>query len=295
MNPSIAAPRALVILLALLVASHVVLAQRTLSQSGEYTPSVGQPGKDVIWLPTPDAVVERMLRMAGVGSRDYVIDLGSGDGRTVIMAAEKFGARGLGIEYNPDMVALSIRNAELAGVTHKTKFVEGDIFKSNFSQATVITMYLLPSLNLKLRPKILDLRPGTRVVSHSFDMAEWQPDQTITVGDSKAHLWIVPTDVAGSWKLTLSTERGEETWPLKLDQDFQMLYGRVGLPEGSLRLLDGRIRGTEIRFHFIDASGNRREVSGSASSDHMRGTLRNQDGTSLNWSAGREELSAGSP
>lgn len=285
MNSSIAAPRALVILLALLLASHAVLAQRT--QSGEYTPSVGQPGKDVIWLPTPDTVVEHMLKMASVGSRDYVVDLGSGDGRTVIMAAEKFGARGLGIEYNPDMVALSIRNAERAGVAHKVKFVEGDIFADNFSQATVVTMYLLPSLNLRLRPKILELRPGTRVVSHSFDMAEWQPDQTITVGDSKAHLWIVPAEVAGNWELVLATERGEETWALKLDQDFQMLYGRVGLPEGSFRLLDGRIRGTKIRFDFIDASDNRREVSGSASSDHMRGTLRNHDGTSLNWSAVR--------
>ncbi len=288
MNPSIAAPRALVVLLALLLASHAVLAQRAPSQSHEYTPTVGQRGKDVIWLPTPDAVVARMLQMASVGSRDYVIDLGSGDGRTVIMAAEKFGAHGLGIEYNPDMVALSIRNAELAGVTHKVKFVEADIFESNFSQATVITMYLLPSLNLKLRSKILDLRPGTRVVSHSFDMAEWQPDQTITVGERKAHLWIVPAEVAGNWELTLPTERGEETWTLKLDQDFQMLYGRVGLPTGSVRLLDGRIRGTEIRFHFIDGSGTRREVVGSAFGNRMKGTLRNQDGTSLSWSAVRE-------
>ena len=295
MNSSIAALRSLVTLLALSLASHTVIAQQAPTESSEYTPQVGQPGKDVVWVPTPDALVERMLRMASVGSRDYVIDLGSGDGRTVIMAAEKFGARALGIEYNPDMVALSIRNAELAGVTGKVKFVEADIFETDFSQATVITMYLLPALNIKLRPKILELRPGTRIVSHAFGMEEWRPDQTITVESRNAYLWIVPAKVAGTWNLTLPAGSREETWTLTLQQDFQTLTGVVRLPEGLFDLLDARMQGTEIGFHFIDASGARREVAGRALSDRMEGTLRNQGGTSLRWKAAREEVKAGSP
>ena len=295
MNSSIAALRSLVTLLALSLASHTVIAQQAPTESSEYTPQVGQPGKDVVWVPTPDALVERMLRMASVGSRDYVIDLGSGDGRTVIMAAEKFGARALGIEYNPDMVALSIRNAELAGVTGKVKFVEADIFETDFSQATVITMYLLPALNIKLRPKILELRPGTRIVSHAFGMEEWRPDQTITVESRNAYLWIVPAKVAGTWNLTLPAGSREETWTLTLQQDFQTLIGVVRLPEGLFDLVDARMQGTEISFHFIDASGARREVAGRALSDRMEGTLRNQGGTSLRWSAVREEVKVGSP
>ncbi|MGH7829200.1 MAG: SAM-dependent methyltransferase, partial [Candidatus Binatia bacterium] len=134
----------------------------------EYKPQVGQEGKDVIWVPTPQALVDKMLDMAKVTPNDYVIDLGSGDGRTVITAAKR-GARALGIEYNPDMVELSKRNAAKEGVSDRVQFVKADIFESDFSKATVITMFLLTEINLKLRPKILDLKPGTRIVSNAFD------------------------------------------------------------------------------------------------------------------------------
>src|SRR5207244_403220 len=173
-----------------------------------YAPAVGQPGKDVVWVPTPQAVVDKMLDMAKVTASDYVIDLGSGDGRTVITAAKR-GARALGIEFNPDMVELSRRNAEKEGVTARASFAKADLFDSDFSKATVITMFLLPDINLKLRPKLLGLKPGTRIVSNTFTMGEWNPDETATVDTSAgcdtswctALLWIIPARVAGTWKV----------------------------------------------------------------------------------------------
>src|SRR3954463_2181146 len=160
----------------MLLAGTAAWAQATATQA-PYEPKVGQAGKDVVWVPTPQALVNKMLDMAKVTPSDYLIDLGSGDGRTVITAAKR-GLKALGIEYNPDMVALSQRNAAAAGVSDKATFVKADIFESDFSKATVITMFLLPSLNLQLRPKLLDLAPGTRVVSNSFRMEAWEPDQT---------------------------------------------------------------------------------------------------------------------
>src|SRR5499433_4112472 len=195
----------------------------TLAQTvEEYKPQVGQQGKDVIWVPTPQALVEKMLDVAGVTPKDYVIDLGSGDGRTVITAAKR-GARALGIEYNPDMVELSKRNAAKEGVSDKATFMKADLFETDFSQAQVITMFLLSSINLKLRPKILDLKPGTRIVSNTFDMGEWKPDETAKVSGCEswctAHLWIVPAKVSGTWKLP----QGE----LSFKQTFQMISGTL--------------------------------------------------------------------
>jgi methyltransferase family protein len=221
-----------------------VLAQTQTPPTTTYEPSVGQAGKDVVWVPTPQALVDKMLDMAQVTPRDYVIDLGSGDGRTVITAAKR-GVRAHGIEYNPDMVELSKRNAVKEGVTAKASFAQADLFKSDFSQASVITMFLLPDINLKLRPKILDLKPGTRVVSNSFTMGEWTADETATVGDGcsswcTAYLWIVPAKVEGTWKLP----QGE----LTLKQEFQMLSGTLQTEGRSVPLRDGKVRGEEIVF-----------------------------------------------
>jgi hypothetical protein len=168
------------------------------------------------------------------------------------------------------------------------QFIEGDVFEADFSRATVLTMYLLPSLNLKLRPQILDLRPGTRVVSHAFDMADWEADQKITVEDSDAYLWIVPAEVAGNWRVALGGPVARESWRLRLVQDFQVLYGQFHIGDERFRLTDGRIRGEEITFQFIDARGNRREFSGRASGGRMDGTVRSQEGASENWSAVRD-------
>lgn len=210
----------------------------------EYQPQVGQQGKDVVWVPTPQALVDRMLDMGTVTAKDYVIDLGSGDGRTVITAAKR-GAKALGIEYNPDMVELSKRNAAKEGVTDKASFVKADLFESDFSQATVITMFLLPDINLRLRPKILNLKPGTRIVSNSFDMGEWKPDETVNAGEGcsnwcTAYLWIVPAKVEGTWKLP----QGE----LALKQTFQMVSGTLKTGGNTQQVTNGKLNGDQISF-----------------------------------------------
>ena len=201
----------------------------------EYTPSVGQEGKDVVWVPTSQALVNKMLDMAKLTASDVHFDLGSGDGRTVITAAKR-GADATGVEYNPNMVALSKRNAQKEGVAGKAKFVQGDIFQTDFSKATVLTLFLLPELNVKLRPKILDMKPGTRVVSNSFTMGDWQADQTLNVTEKEgcqsyctAYLWIVPAKVDGKWKLP--------TGELSLKQSYQNVTGTLGSEavKGSLR------------------------------------------------------------
>ena len=208
-----------------------------------YEPQVGQEGKDVVWVPTPQALVDKMLDMAKVTPKDFVIDLGSGDGRTVITAAKR-GARALGIEYNPSMVALAKRNAEKEGVAGRASFMKADLFESDFSEATVITMFLLPEINLKLRPKILGLKPGTRIVSNTFTMGDWKADETADPDGCDgswctALLWIVPAKAAGTHK----TAHGEVT----LKQQFQMLSGtlRTG---GKTLALQGRVRGEEVSF-----------------------------------------------
>ncbi len=239
---------------------------QTRPENEEYQPKEGQVGKDVIWLPTAQALAEKMLNLAQVTPQDYVIDLGSGDGRIVIAAAKR-GARALGIEYNPDMVALSKRNAIREGIADKARFIEGDIFKSDFTQATVITMFLLPELNLQLRPSILDLKPGTRIVSNSFDMGEWAADQFVAVSPEEgcdtnyceAFLWIVPAKVEGTWKLP----QGE----LELRQSFQMFTGDLRVGADRLPVVDGRLSGSRISFRIGDL-----HCTGRVTGDTMEGT-----------------------
>jgi SAM-dependent methyltransferase len=286
LNPVIQAAR-LALALSFAFVALASSAQTAPAESKEYAPQVGQSGKDVVWVPTPEALVERMLRMARVGPKDYVIDLGSGDGRTVIAAAQKFGARAMGIEYNPDMVNLSIKNAEKVGLGDKVKFVKADIFETDFGDATVITMYLLPTLNVKLRPKLLDMRPGTRIVSHAFNMEDWQPDQTATVEGRDAYLWIVPAKVGGGWKLAVPAGSGEESWRLALDQQFQKLAGKAQNGDKSFDLVDGRLTGSAVKFSFVDSSGQKREFNGRARGDKMEGTTQTQGGTPVKWTAVR--------
>jgi precorrin-6B methylase 2 len=231
---------------AFLLAASSALALAQAQKPPAYEPSVGQEGKDVVWVPTPQVVVDKMLDMAKVTAKDYLMDLGSGDGRTVITAAKR-GARALGIEYNPDMVALSRRNAEQAGVSSRASFEKADLFETDFSKASVITMFLLPEINLKLRPKILALKPGTRIVSNTFTMGEWAADETATLGSDAgcnaswctALLWIVPARVAGTHKLP----QGE----LTLGQEFQMLSGTLST-NGKTLTLEGKVHGDEVVF-----------------------------------------------
>ena len=246
-----------------------------------YEPQVGQAGKDVIWVPTPDEVVERMLRMAQVTPNDYVVDLGAGDGKIAIAAAKKMGARSLGIEYNPDMAKHAQLQVEKAGVTAKAKVVQGDIFASDFTTATVVTMYLLPALNMKLRPQILAMRPGTRVVSHSFNMEDWEPDETSSMDGRRAYLWIVPANVMGGWSVDLGGERAD----LTLEQKFQKLDGHVQLGTIHAGLREARLRGFQISFAYVDNTGVRRDFTGRVTGAKMEGSFRADTGAEGRWSA----------
>ncbi|HKC42559.1 MAG TPA: class I SAM-dependent methyltransferase [Burkholderiales bacterium] len=256
---------------------------QTQPKDKDFAPQVGQAGKDVIWVPTPEDLVERMLRMAQTTPNDFVVDLGSGDGRTVIAAAKKFGARSMGVEYNPDMVDLSNKSAAREGVTAKAKFIRGDIFETDFSQATVVTMYLLPGLNLKLRPRILDMKPGTRVVSHQFNMDDWQPDETTNLDGRRAYLWIVPAKVQGSWRI----QSGADAWDLNLEQKYQVLEGSVRLGQLQVGLREPRLVGDRISFVFVDNAGVRREFSGRVNGSSIEGTVKSDSGPESRWTASR--------
>ena len=239
----------------------------------EFTPHVGQAGKDVIWVPTPKSLVEKMLKMADVKPTDVVIDLGSGDGITVITAAKQFGVRATGIEYNPDMVELSKRNAQREGVADKTEFIRGDIFVTDFSKATVLTMYLLPYLNLKLRPTILNMKPGTRVVSHAFTMEDWAPEQTDSTEGRTAYMWIVPAKVEGNWKLGQGA--------LELKQKFQAIEGVYRINDTTWRLTQTNLRGDQISFMVNGAA-----YTGRVTGPTMQGSMKPRaDGQPTPWSA----------
>ena len=265
--------RPILIPLLTLCLSAVMVAQEKKSPS--YVPEVGQQGKDVVWVPTPSELVDVMLRTAKVTADDYVIDLGSGDGRTVIAAA-KLGAHAVGVEYNPEMVALSKRNAANEGVSDKTEFYEADLYQFDLSKATVITMFLLPEINLKLRPKLLDLKPGTRIVSNTFTMGEWTADYEVTTEENwnswnQALMWIVPAKVEGTWELGL--------YPLQLKQDFQMIYGDYIIGSKETPVNDGRLSGNEITFKL-----NGELYTGKIEGNKMGGTVTNDNG-SREWSA----------
>lgn len=275
-----AIPRSVAVslLLAMLATAPIACAQ-------QFKPYVGQQGKDVVWVPTPDEVVERMLNMAQTKSEDYVIDLGAGDGKIAITAAKKFGARALGIEYNPDMVAHAQGNARAAGVLGKAQIVQGDIFATDFTQATVLTMYLLPSLNMKLRPQILAMRPGTRVVAHAFNMEDWEPDETSDIDGRRAFLWIVPASVSGRWAMELSGGGGSEKLSLSLDQKFQKIDGTAYLGVVQAGLRDPRLSGARISFAYVDNKGVRRDFTGRVNRNSMEGSFRTESGQEGRWSA----------
>jgi len=238
----------------------------------DYKPQVGQAGKDVIWVPTPDELVNRMLTMAKVTPKDYVVDLGAGDGKIAIAAGKNFGATALGIEYNPDMARLAQCYVQAEGVGNKVKVIQGDIFKEDFSKATVVTMYLLPELNLRLRPILLAMKPGTRVTSHQFTMGEWEPDEKADIEYRSAYLWIVPAKVEGRW--TFSEEGGKPSFTAELKQQFQRISGEANAAGSKNPLVGATLRGEEIKFAFNDAKGQTRTLTGTVRGNEITGTLR---------------------
>ena len=270
-------PRTLVALAALamgaasLGAAPLARAQDRAACEKLYAPSVGQSGKDVIWVPTPDELVTQMQKMARTTSADFVVDLGAGDGKIPIAAARQFGARAKGIEYNPDMVKLAQCYAKAAGVADRAQIVQGDIFEEDFRSATVVTMYLLPELNIRLRPTLLEMKPGTRLVSHAFDMDEWQADEEQTAEGRTAYLWIVPAKVGGRWELA---EAGGQPRTLTLKQNFQQVSGSVQLRADLSRpIQDAKLRGDELRFGYDDERGRRQRVALKVQGDALSGTV----------------------
>lgn len=238
-----------------------------------YTPQTGQPGKDVVWVPTPDSLVTRMLQLAQVTAQDTLFDLGSGDGKIVIAAAREFGARGTGVEFNPDMVALSIRRAAAAGVSDRARFVHGDIFETDFSSATVVTMYLLPQLNMRLRHTLMAMKPGTRVVSHQFGLGDWEPDETTRIRYQSTHLWIVPANAGGEWTVSVPHAKQALTASLKIEQTFQKIRGVLVFEDVETTIREAHVSGTRIRFAFTDTDGALRQVDARIGQNEMVGTI----------------------
>jgi hypothetical protein len=258
---------------------------------------------DTPYVPTPQVVVDRMLELAQVRSGDMLIDLGSGDGRLVITAALKYGAHGFGVELAPHLVQRSNEAAHRAGVADRVKFLQQDLFTTDFREANVLTLYLLPDVNMALRPKILaDLRPGTRVVSHDYGMREWRPDaeETIpapdkTVGmrkESMVYLWIVPAKVAGNWELEIDTGGKLRRVPLELKQQYQMLSGTVGVSgHGKVPISDARLRGEELRLTLPGGTAGDEplELVGRVAGDRLSGTARRAERKVAVWNARRKE------
>jgi hypothetical protein len=254
----------------------------------DYKPQVGQSGKDVVWVPTPDELVARMLSMSKVTPQDTVYDLGAGDGKIAI-AAGKLGATSVGIEYNPDMAKLASCLVVAEGVSAKTKIIQGDIFKEDFGKATVVTMYLLPELNLCVRHRILGMKPGTRVTSHQFTMSDWEPDQTSEIEYRTAYLWIVPARVDGTWMLK---DAGGASYAVNLTQNFQKISGDVTGGTTKQPLVGASLRGDEIKFAFNDDKGVTRTFTGAVRGTELVGMLKSSAGESKTTGALQGKLRA---
>lgn len=249
------------------------------SAPSTYQPARGQAGKDVVWIPTPDELVTRMLKLAQVTSKDFVVDLGAGDGKIVIAAVRDFGATGLGLEYDPKLVEHARRNAESAGVSGGAEFRHADIFAADFSNADVVTMYLLPDLNLRLRPTLLATKPGTRLVSHQFTMGNWKPDEVSWVQHHPAYLWIVPANAGGTWQASFARAGTTETARLSLEQVFQELKGSVEFGAVRTSLRDPTLLGSDIHFAFTDVGGLLRRVDARIVGNRMQGRMSDPAGS----------------
>jgi hypothetical protein len=271
-----------------IVAALLSAAGAAHAQQADFKPYVGQQGKDVVWVPTPDEVVDRMLTMAQTKPDDFVVDLGAGDGKIAIAAAKKFGAKSLGVEYNPDMVAFAQKNMKAAGVIGKAQIIHGDIFATDFTQATVLTMYLLPSLNMRLRPQILALRPGTRVVTHAFTMEDWEPDESSDVDGRRVYFWVVPANVVGRWAVEFMEGGNSGKVSINLDQKYQKIGGVAYLGPVLAGLREPRLSGFRISFAYVDAKGVRRDFAGRVTGATMEGSYRTDAGQEGRWSAARK-------
>ncbi|HEY9397002.1 MAG TPA: class I SAM-dependent methyltransferase [Burkholderiales bacterium] len=254
-----------------------------------YRPAVGQPGKDAVWVPIPQTMITPMLTMAKVTPQDFVVDLGSGDGRIAIAAAVQFGARAMGVEYDADMVALSRHEAHAAGVADRATFIQADLFETDFSGADVITMYLLPQMIERLQLRFLFLRPGTRIVSQTFRMRDWIADARVVKDGRSVYLWVVPAKVAGDWQL--SEDERSDCMRLALTQRHQFIDGTAQCGDTSAKLRKSVLSGAHIRF-VIATRGEKREYVGEVDGDSMRGTVHTASGTRGQWIARRVPIAS---
>lgn len=262
----------------------------------------------VPYVPTPQAVVDRMLAMGRVTAQDYLIDLGSGDGRIVVTAAKKFGTRGFGVDLNPERISEANDSARRNNVSDKAVFYQRDLFDTDLSQATVITMYLLPRVNLALRPKLLELKPGTRLVSHDFDMGDWKADESVRMdaadkfsgagGDSDIYLWIVPARIAGSWRVQLPVSGKSQTYEVSFAQQYQQVSGTVRINGRAVKIENAKLRGDQLAFSFaaeVNGAAVKHEFSGRVSGNEMTGQVAlsgNRMAARVEWTAERVALTA---
>ncbi len=253
-----------------LLAGFFALSSAWADPCKDLAPTRGQAGKDVIWIPTPEGLIDKMLTAAKVTAQDRLFDLGAGDGIIAITAARKFGAQSTGIEYNPKMADYARCRVREAGVSDKVRIITGDIFQENFSSANVVTLYLLPDLNLRLRPTILKMRPGTRVVSHAFTMGDWEPDETVSHEFSRGYFWIVPAQVEGDWMIT-----GLEGGPVRMSlrQTYQNIGGTLTRASVTQPLVGAKLRGEDISFQFSTPDRNVHTFTGKVSGNRITGTV----------------------
>jgi len=249
-----------------------------------YQPQLGQEGKDVPWVPTPDRIITRMLQMADTTNRDLVVDLGSGDGRIPIAAAREFGARGIGVEFDANLVELSIRSAAKQGVADRVSFLRQDLFQTDLFEATVIALYVSQDMMDKLRPKLLALKPGTRVVSHQYTLGDWEPDEQAIAERRNAYLWVVPARVEGTWRLWLAGD----SYEVRLQQTHQMLKGSAEFRAKQSPVFSAWLRGERIRFAFVDRNGNPRSFLGRVGGDTMEGLSSTHGEPDMAWTARRQ-------
>lgn len=284
------------------VAGAMARAAAVLISAGAFSPAQAQSPR-VPYVPTPQEVVERMLEIAKVTSNDYLIDLGSGDGRIVVTAPKKYGTRGFGVDINPERIREANENAKRAGVADKVAFYQRDLFETDLSEATVITMYLLPRVNMELRPRLLDLKPGTRIVSHDFSMEDWKPDVHVQMeakekyggagGQSDIYFWVIPAKVGGTWQWELPVSGKPRPYQVSLTQKFQTVSGSVRIGGRDIPLQNPRLQGDHLSFAFaapVDGTPVKHEFSGTVDGDGISGTAR-LSGTKIQsqheWSARR--------
>ncbi len=258
------------ILLSALLISGMNFAYATTPAAPSYTPVQGQAGKDVIWIPTPEGLIDKMLTAAKVTDKDKLFDLGAGDGIIAITAARQYGAQSVGIEYNPDMAQFARRKVAEAGMNDKVRIITGDIFQEDFSSATVVTLYLMPHLNMKLRPTLLKMKPGTRVVSHAFTMGDWEPDETMSFNHTQGYFWVVPAQIEGSWVMN-----GFDGGPIRvnLSQSFQNIGGTLTRGGQSFAMLGAKLRGDEVKFQFITPDRKVHAFSGRVEGGRLTGKV----------------------